>query len=198
MEHEFDLTMPMNTRLANRTRYAGPASAIKRLKMMEKAEEESAVDGLSYEDRVPSSAAHSEIESPFKSSPTAIRLGSLPDSLEEVIAKCNQEVKSAETFILEVTVAPEPKIFLSNRRQLNDIRRFCTLPDNFGILCKDVLLNAGESGYCVTFTVYEHLMLRGKDGRHPCVLGPMYVHRSADFYTGYEFAVTLVRATFPV
>jgi hypothetical protein len=85
------------------------------------------------------------------------------------------------------------QISLANRRQLNDLRRFCTNSLNYSILGKDSIPNLGETGYTASFTVYEHMLLRGKDGKHPLVLGPIFLHQFAmDWATAFHFAGMMV------
>ena len=65
--------------------------------------------------------------------------------------KCSQY---NEQFIWEVKTLHEPGIIVALDRQLDDIARFCTNENNFGILTVNPTFNLGE--FDVTVTIYHH------------------------------------------
>ncbi|XP_055343394.1 uncharacterized protein LOC129591672 [Paramacrobiotus metropolitanus] len=120
----------------------------------------------------------------------------LPAGLEDVLSQCLQDATATDRFILDVMAAPSTRVFLSNHRQLHDVQRFCTNLHTYSLFCKDVIPNIGDSGFSLLFTLYEHLLVRGKDGRHPYVIGPMYLCQTAELPIFFEFAGLLLKHNF--
>jgi hypothetical protein len=75
-------------------------------------------------------------------------------------------------FVRDVKAAPSPQGILFFDWQLNDMVRFLTNNQRFGILTADTTFNLGE--FYVTPTSYRHLMLEDiKSRKHPVILGPV-------------------------
>ena len=87
-------------------------------------------------------------------------------------------------------VGPGVKAVLATEEQLADVVRFCTSPEEFGILGIDITYNIGD--FYVTTTTYKHLAIVDKStGKHPTFPGPMMVHTNEKEATFHYFASTL-------
>ena len=112
------------------------------------------------------------------------------DELAVVMHKAYLE-DSNQQFIREVRTLREPGIIVALDRQLDDITRFCTNENNFGILTVDPTFNLGE--FDVTVTTYRHLLLKcRRTQHHPAFIGPVMVHFKKSFSTYLFFSSTLV------
>ena len=111
--------------------------------------------------------------------------------LYSVMLECKLAQGSQELFVRDVKAAPDPQCVLSFDWHLQDMERFLTQPEEFGILTIDTTYNLGQ--FYVTPTTYPHLMLEDISTRkHPVMLGPVLVHQRMDFATFNYFASTLV------
>ena len=82
------------------------------------------------------------------------------------------------------------KAVLATKEPLADVVRFCTNPEEFGILGIDVTYNVGD--FYVTTTTYKHLaIVDTSTGKHPTFPGPMMVHTDEKEATFHYFASTL-------
>ena len=62
-----------------------------------------------------------------------------------------------EAFVQDVKAAPDPQCILYFSWQMQDMDRFLTQPEKFGILTRDTTYNLGH--FYVALTTYPHLML---------------------------------------
>lgn len=81
---------------------------------------------------------------------------------------------------------PEPAFVLARDRQLNDVVRFCAIPENFSVLTVDPTFD-----FDVTPTTYRHcLMISTCSGRNPVMIGLVMIHYRKTFHT-YLFLLPL-------
>ena len=112
------------------------------------------------------------------------------DELAVVMQKAYLE-DSNQRFIREVKTLHEPGIVVAVNRQLDDLVRFCTNENNFGILTVDPTFSLGA--FDVTVITYRHLMLEcRRTNNHPAFIGPVMVHFKKSFSTYLFFSSTLV------
>ena len=79
------------------------------------------------------------------------------DQLFSVMEECKIQQSHADPFLQTVQAAPDAMCLLANNRQLNDMVRFCTEPDQCSVLGINPTFNLGE--FNVTVTTYRHLQL---------------------------------------
>lgn len=114
-----------------------------------------------------------------------------PNPLYSIMLECKVAQGKAEIFVQDVKAAPQPMCVLSFNRQLDDMERFLTNNNQFGILTVDTTYNLGD--FYVTALTYPHLMLQDvTTKRSPLLLGPVLVHQSTSFSAFNYFASTLV------
>lgn len=122
-----------------------------------------------------------------------MKLSSSPISNDEfavVLHKASMEDKSGQ-FIREVKCLREPSIVVATERQLNDIVRFCTVPNNFSVLTIDPTFCLGD--FDVTVITYRHNLLISRQAKQPpAIIGPVLVHYKKTFSTYLYFASALV------
>ena len=112
------------------------------------------------------------------------------DELAVVMQKAYLE-DSNQQFIREIRTLHEPGIIVAVDCQLDDIVRFCTNENIFGILTVDPTFNLGD--FDVTVTTYRHLLLKcRRTQHHPSFIGPVMVHFKKSFSTYLFFSSTLV------
>lgn len=111
------------------------------------------------------------------------------DELYTVMFQAKQE-DSNQHFSRDMKVLPEPAIILATEQQLNDLVRFCTSADRFGILTVDPTFSLGE--FDVTPVTYRHLLLNcRRSGKAPVCVGPILIHYRKTFTTNHFFASAL-------
>ena len=94
-------------------------------------------------------------------------------------------------FVRETRPSPKPAFLLARDRQLDDLVRFCTVPEGFSILTADPTFNLGQ--FDVTPTSYKHFLLRSiRTGNSPVFIGPTLIHYKKTFHTYLIFASTLI------
>ena len=94
-------------------------------------------------------------------------------------------------FVRETRPSPEPAFVLARDRQLDDLVRFCAIPESFSVLTVDPTFNLGE--FDVTPTTYRHgLLISPRFGKSPIMIGPIMIHYRKTFHTYLFFASTLV------
>ena len=94
-------------------------------------------------------------------------------------------------FVRDVKAVPEPMCVLATDHQLDDMVRFCTIPNNFSVLCIDPTFCIGE--FNVTPIVYQHRLLETcRTGNYPIVHGPILVHQKKEFASYHYFLSTLI------
>ena len=98
---------------------------------------------------------------------------------------------SNNQFIRDVKTLREPAVVVYYDRQLDDLVRFCTNNDEFGILTIDPTFSLGD--FDVTIITYRHLLLHSKrTGKPPVFVGPFLVHYCKTFATYLHFLSTLI------
>ena len=100
---------------------------------------------------------------------------------------------SNNQFIRDVKTLREPAaaIIVCYDRQLDDLVRFCTNNDEFGILTIDPTFSLGD--FDVTIITYRHLLLHSKrTGKPPVFVRPVLVHYRKTFATYLHFLSTLI------
>lgn len=115
------------------------------------------------------------------------------DPLFSVMLMCKESEgnKLIDSFVRVVNGAPEPMAVLAFDWTLHDLERFCTIdqPDK-SILTVDPTFNLGD--FNVTVTTYRHPFLVNSSGKHPSMLGPLFIHEQKKFESYYFFASSLV------
>ena len=119
------------------------------------------------------------------------KCGKDPNPLYSIMLECKLVQGKAEVFVQDVKAAPQPMCVLSFNWQLNDMERFLTNNQQFGLLTVDTTYNLGD--FYVTAVTYPHLMLQDViTKKSPLLLGPVLVHQSTNFSVFNYFASTLV------
>ena len=112
------------------------------------------------------------------------------DGLSVVMQRAFMEDTSKQ-FVREMKTLREPAIVVGLDRQLDDLVRFCTEKEKFGILSVDPTFSLGV--FNVTVVSYRHLLLQSRRSDNPPVfIGPVMVHYKKSFATYLFFATTLV------
>ena len=94
-------------------------------------------------------------------------------------------------FVRHTRPSPEPAFVVACDRQLDDLVRFCTIPDDFTILTVDPTFNLGD--FDVTPTSYRHCLLKTvRSGNSPVFIGPTLIHYRKNFHTYLFFVSTLI------
>jgi hypothetical protein len=98
---------------------------------------------------------------------------------------------SDNQFIRDIKTLREPAIVVCYDRQLDDLVRFCTYSEEFGILTIDPTFSLGD--FDVTVITYRHLLLHSKrTGKPPVFVGPVLIHYRKTFATYLHFVTTLI------
>ena len=98
---------------------------------------------------------------------------------------------SNNLFIRDVKTLREPAVVVCYDRQLEDLVRFCTDSEEFGILNIDPTFSLGD--FDVTVITYRHLLLHSKrTGKPPVFVGPALIHYRKTFATYLHFLTTLI------
>lgn len=85
-------------------------------------------------------------------------------------------------FVRETRPSPEPAFVVARDRQLDDLVRFCTIPEGFSILTADPTFNLGH--FDVTPTSYKYSLLKSvRTGNSPVFIGPTLIHYRKTFHT---------------
>ena len=101
------------------------------------------------------------------------------------------KVGDRDGFVRDTRPSPEPAFVVARDRQLDDLVRFCTIPDGFTILTADPTFNLGD--FDVTPTSYRQCLLKSvRSGNSPVFIGPTLIHYRKTFHTYLFFASTLV------
>ncbi|KAK3736206.1 hypothetical protein QZH41_011893, partial [Actinostola sp. cb2023] len=109
------------------------------------------------------------------------------DSLVILLEQCKrQQLGNTKTaFVREVSCAPELRCVMAYDWQLDDIARFCTNPGKFAAFGADPTFNLGN--FNITVTTYSNtLLVDRKTGRHPLMLGPLFMHQKKT-YDAYNY-----------
>ena len=112
--------------------------------------------------------------------------------LYRVMLMCKEGNGNVDEFVRHVNCAPQISCVLNANWQLEDLKQFCAT-HNFGgnIMGVDPTFNCDD--FDLTVTTYNHPMLISKrTGKHPTMLGPMFVHRSKTTATYLSFFSALV------
>ena len=103
-------------------------------------------------------------------------MSEIRDHLFSVMEQCKKEESCIDSFIRMVQGAPDAMCILVKDRQLNDMSRFCTNPQQFPIIGIDPTFNLGE--FSVTVMTYRHLQLVDRNTKKsPVLIGPMVIHQ---------------------
>lgn len=120
--------------------------------------------------------------------------GTKTDSLSDQVFAIMQSAKMEDhqgKFVRETRPSPEPAFVVARDRQLDDMVRFCTSPDDFSILTVDPTFNLGD--FDVTPTSYRNCLLKSvRTGNSPVFIGPTLIHYRKTFHTYLFFASTLI------
>ena len=97
------------------------------------------------------------------------------DPLFSIMLMCKESEggKPQDSYVRMVSGAPEPMTVLAYNWSLNDIERFCT-KGRCTVLSIDPTFNLGH--FDVTVTTYRHLLLINSRGKHPVMMGPIFIH----------------------
>lgn len=116
------------------------------------------------------------------------------DALADQVFAMMQNAKVGDShgcFVRETRPSPEPAFVLARDRQLDDLVRFCAIPDSFSVLTVDPTFNLGD--FDVTPTTYRHcLLISSRSGKSPIMIGPIMIHYRKTFHTYLFFASTLI------
>lgn len=114
----------------------------------------------------------------------------------DIIAIYNEHQRRKDKgFLRDYKLAPFG-VVLASEKQLHDVVRFCTNPDQISILGIDSTFNIGK--FDVTHTTFRHLLLEMRKpddtGKRtsPPFIGPALIHAKKDEYTFQYFFSTLV------
>lgn len=103
-------------------------------------------------------------------------------------AKREEEISSDAVFIRECRVHPDFLAILATNRHLDDLKRFCTNPNDFCIFGVDPTFNIFEDNISLTVTTYRNLKLHKKTTNKPPVfIGPLLIHQHKDWKTYARF-----------
>lgn len=107
------------------------------------------------------------------------------------IMQSAKEEDATGKFVRETRPSPEPAFIVARDRQLDDLVRFCTVPEGFTVLTVDPTFNLGD--FDVTPTTYRHGLLTSiRSGNPPVFIGPTMIHYTKTFHTYLFFASTLI------
>ena len=96
------------------------------------------------------------------------------NALHAVMLECKLAQGKADAFVWDVKAAPEPMAVCYTDWQILGLKRFCTDPDEFTVMCADTTYNLGD--FCVTPLSYKHLMQEDiRTGKPPVLPGPVLV-----------------------
>ncbi len=119
------------------------------------------------------------------------------DPLFPLMIMCKESEGKKEKqqhFVRIVANSPEPMAVLAFEWTLEDLERFCTCEAQHTVLCVDPTFDLGS--FHVTVMSYRHLMLasrRGSEkGKHPVMLGPLFIHQRKQFSSYHFFFSQLV------
>lgn len=112
------------------------------------------------------------------------------DEFAVVMQKAFMEDES-KLFIRDVKTIREPAIIVAQDRQLNDLVRFCSNAEEFGIMTVDPTFTLGQ--FDVTVITYRNLLLQSRRSEQPPVMiGPVMIHYKKTYTTNLHFASTLL------
>ncbi|CAH3186458.1 unnamed protein product [Porites evermanni] len=111
--------------------------------------------GLMKAESLSSLPLHSQAAN-FKS---AQKEDSQKDELWAIANLAKKEVSNGTPFVRYIDCCTG-NVFLADDRQLDDLQRFCTNPQHFGVLGVDTVFNCGN--FYATPTTYPHLLLIDK------------------------------------
>ena len=115
---------------------------------------------------------------------------STTDELSVVMQKAYVE-DLENCFIREMKTLREPAVIIARDRQLNDMVKFCTSKNHFGIVTIDPTFCLGD--FEVTITTYRHLVLQcRRSSKPPVFIGPAMIHYKKTFSTYLFFAFSLI------
>lgn len=127
----------------------------------------------------------------YNNSRNESRSEQLSKEVLELIDMCIHENETNNAFLRQVITSPEFSVFLSNDRQLNDVKRFCA-DTSFSVFGVDPTFNICQ--HISTFSCYRHPMLVVKGTNvHPVMIGPSIIHTSKTFASYHTLPATMVK-----
>jgi len=90
-----------------------------------------------------------------------------------------------------VQSSPELQVILCTKRQLKELKQFCTNPELCSPLNVDVTFNMGD--FYVAVTTYRNLLLKTKNNCHPVMIDPIMVHQQWLYESYYALASSVVQ-----
>ena len=112
----------------------------------------------------------------------------------ELLEKAKREEKenNESVFIRECRIHPDFFVVLASDRQLQDLKHFCTDPNEFCIFGADPTFNIFKENISLTVTTYRNLKLHhGATKKPPVFIGPVLMHQRKDWKTYSRFANSL-------
>ncbi len=109
----------------------------------------------------------------------------------ELLEKAKREEKenNSSTFIRECRIHPDFLVVLASDCQLQDLKHFCTDPNDFCIYGADPTFNIFKENISLTVTTYRNLKLHhGVTKKPPVFIGPILMHQHKDWKTYSRFA----------
>ena len=104
-------------------------------------------------------------------------------------AKREEESSPNSVFIRECRVHPDFLVVLASNRQLEDLKTFCTNPNDFCVFGVDPTFNIFEENISLTVTTYRNLKLDHKStSKPPVFIGPLLMHQHKDWKAYSRFA----------
>ena len=109
-------------------------------------------------------------------------------------AKRDERIAKSSIFITECRVYQDFFVVLASDRQLEELVRFSTDPQEFSIFCADPAFNIFEdNNISLTVTTYRNLKLENKATSQPPVfIGPLLMHQHKDWKTYSRVANSLI------
>jgi hypothetical protein len=115
------------------------------------------------------------------------------DSLLILLEQCKRQQlhRDEQSFIREVTGAPEFRCILGFDWQLQDISTFCTDPAQIPVFGADPTFNLGR--FNVTVTTFHNLKVVDRaTGKHPTMIGPLLLSQTKSFDSYNQFFSKMV------
>lgn len=93
-------------------------------------------------------------------------------------AKREEKENNSSTFIRECRIHPDFLVVLASDRQLQNLKHFCTDPNDFCIFGADATFNVFKENISLTVTTYRNLKLHhGVTKKPPVFIGPVLMHQ---------------------
>ena len=187
-------TMPSTmTKLRETTQYLPPKIAVRKL-----CQDVGDMTGASSASQLPRSRQQAaDCRRKLTYGPNLAVVPKSADPLFPLMLMCKESEGKKDQeghFVRIVANSPEPMAVLAFNWTLEDLERFCTCEAQHTVLCVDPTFDLGT--FHVTVMSYRHLMLvnqRGSEkGKHPVMLGPLFIHQRKQFSSYHFFISQLV------